>query len=371
MALPQDIEDPKFEILKIGACSYRKLVMNENINFKCEEGRWLDDDEGWEEPRELDDQMVYEGDSWVLKVSIPAVFHRFIVGSKGRTKQQIEMESGASIVVPKREDQEDAIWLRARAKGQIYSAKAQIELLCEKEETKLEYTHFLSVPLAHDAKFRQEADKFREDVVMQQFPGIDASIFMPSRRMHFTLCMLKLHSHAQVEEMKQVLKEVATRIATLADYNMPVYANLRGLHIMTDDPSNVGVVFTTDRSHSLQNRMDSLSNMIFDILKAHNLVSQQNLITQRLLSSDGNMAEVKLHATLMNTKYSRSNWREDGTRGERETFDASVLMERFGQVDFGAVALREIQLSCLDAMGNDGYYQSLFSMPLCNPVAFR
>lgn len=372
MALPQDIEDPKFEILKIGACSYRKLVINENINFKCEANRWHeDDDEGWEEVRELDDQMTYEGDSWVLKVAIPAVFHKFIVGRQASTKSRLEMESGATIVVPKREDQEDAIWLKGRQKQQIYSAKAQIELLCEKEETKLEYTHFLSVPLAHDAKFRQEADKFREDVVMQRFPGIDQSIFMPSRRMHFTLCMLKLHSHAQVEEMKEALKDVATRVTALGDYNMPVYANLRGLHIMTDDPSNVGVIFTTDRSHSLQNRMDSLSNLIFDILKARGLVSQQNLVTQRVLTSDGSMAEVKLHATLMNTKYSKSNWREDGTRGDRDTFDASVLMERFGQVDFGSVAMREIQLSCLDEMGDDGYYRSLFSLPLCNPSAFR
>lgn len=370
MALPQDIEDPKFEVVKIGASSYRKLVINENINFKCEENLWQDEEE-YDDIRELDDQMVYEGQEWVLKVAIPAVFHKFIVGSQAKTKKRIEMESGATIVVPKREDQEDAIWLRARQKQQIYSAKAQIELLCEKEETKLEYTHFLSVPLAYDSKFRQEADKFREDVVMQRFPGIDASIFMPSRRMHFTLCMLKLHSHAQVEEMKSVLQEVATRITALREYDMPVWANLRGLHIMTDDPSNVGVVFTTDRSHSLQNRMDSLSNMMFDILKAHNLVSHQNLVTQRVLSSDGSMAEVKLHATLMNTKYSKSNWHADGTRGERETFDASVLMERFGQVDFGTVALREIQLSCLDEMNDDGYYRSLFSMPLCNPSSFR
>ena len=48
-------------------------------------------------------------------------------------------------------------------------------------EGKLEYTHFISVPLAHDDKFRRTVDEFREDVVMQRFEGIDASIFMPSR----------------------------------------------------------------------------------------------------------------------------------------------------------------------------------------------
>merc|ERR1712083_353189 len=112
-----------------------------------------------------------------------------------------------------------------------------------------------------------------------------------------------------------------------------------------DDPSSVGVIYTTDRSRELQNRMNSLSDMIFDVLKARNLVSAQSLMSQRLLSSDGQNAEVKLHATLMNTKYSKvQQWREEAPaqRGERDTFDASALMERFGEVDFGAVNLREI-----------------------------
>merc|ERR1712216_361496 len=140
---------------------------------------------------------------------------------------------------------------------------------------------------------------------------------------------------------------------------------MKGLHIMTDDPTSVGVVFTTDRSHQLQNRMNSLSDMIFDILKARKLVTEQNLMSQRLLSSDGAHAEVKLHATLMNTKYSKANWQRDNYgRNERESFDASVLMETFGQVDFGTVALKEIQFSCLDEMGDDGYYRSLFNLPL-------
>jgi len=361
--MAQDIEDPKFEVVKIGPCNYRKLIITD-MPFKNKGHYYVDQEEEEEVERELDDQMQYEGDEWVLKLPIPAIFHKFIVGSRARNKQKLEMESGARIVVPHREDQEDAIWIKARQKQQIYSCKAQIELLCEKEEAKLEYTHFLSVPLAHSAKFRQLIDRFREDVILQKFPDIDASIFMPSRRMHFTVCMLKLHSHAQVEEMKEALKQLASRIAATADFNRPLLANLRGLHIMTDDPSNVGVVFTTDRSHALQNRMNNAADIIFDLLKERNLVSAQSLMSQRALSSDGAHAEVKLHATLMNTKYSKANRREDGSRGDRETFDASVLMERFGQVDFGEVQLEELQLSCLEEMGDDGYYRSLCSIPL-------
>jgi hypothetical protein len=315
--------------------------------------------------------MTYEGDEWVLQIPVPAVFHKFIIGKQGSARSRLEMESGAKIQVPNREDLKDCIWLRARNKSQIYSCKAQVELLCEREETKLDYTHFLSVNLAYDDKLRAEADKFRENVVLQRFAGIDASIFMPSRRLHFTICMLRLHSHGQIDEMKEALKDVATRIAATQEYREVLSANLKGLHILTDDPREVGVLYTTDRSHALQNRMDSLANIIFDILRARNLVSQPGLMAQRVLSSDGDHAEVKLHATLMNTKYSKANRYEDGSRGERETFDASVLMESFGQIDFGTVQMKDIQLSCLDEMGDDGYYRSLFSMPLFDPQLRR
>lgn len=367
MAQPQDIEDPKFEVVKIGSSYYRKLVVDENLKFKCEENRGYWEEEEEDEERELDDQMTYEGDEWSLKLEIPAVFHKFIVGSRGRNKQQLEMESGAKIVVPHRDDLQDAIFLKARQKSQIYSCKAQIELLCEKEEAKLEYTHFISVPLAHDNKFRQLVDEFREDVVLRRFDGVDASIFMPSKRLHFTLCMLKLHSHAQVDEIKEALSDLSARLAATSDFGKPLVAHMRGLHIMTDDPTSVGVLFTTDRSRELQNRMNALSDMLFEILQARNLVSSQSLNSQRLLSSDGQHAEVKLHATLMNTKYSRNRMDgrfEERRNAERETFDASPLMERFGQVDFGQVRLRELQLSCLDEMGDDGYYRSLASVPL-------
>lgn len=362
--MAHDIEDPSFIVKKIGGGYYRKLIVPEKMPFKQNLHYDVYEEE---EVRELDDQMTYEGDEWSLKLPIQAVFHKFICGSRGKNKQKLEMESGARILIPHREEQQDAIWLKARLKQQIYSCKAQVELLCEREESKLEYTHFLSIPLSHDAKFRSRVDDFREDVVLNRFEGIEASMFMPSKRMHFTVCMLKLHSHAQVDEMKTALQDVSERISAAPDFNRPLSARMKGVHIMTDDPSSVSVVFTTDRSHALQNRVNNLSDSIFELLKARGLLTQQNLVAQRLLSSDGAHAEVKLHATLVNTKYGRQGRREDGSRfagNERETFDASGLMEKLGHVDFGEVPMKEIQLSCLDEMGDDGYYRSLTSVPL-------
>jgi len=311
--------------------------------------------------------MEFVGDSWEYKLSIPAVFHKFLIGRQGKVKSQLEMQSGAEIRIPSREDQEELIILRARQKQQIYSAKAQIELLCEKEESKLEYTHFLSIPLCMEPKMRGKFEEFKESVVLQRYSGIDASIFMPSRRVHFTICMLKLHSLSQIDEMKKALASAGGLIASQPEFNIPMEAHLEDLHILTDDPSSVGVVHTTDRSRQLQHRINGIGDSLFAVLKSHGLVTNQNLHHQRLLATDGETAEIKLHATLMNTKYQKGpyDWQNQGDgRNERSTFDASLLMERFGRTDFGTTPLKELQLSCLAEMGDDGYYKSLFNIPL-------
>merc|ERR1712232_120383 len=120
-----------------------KLIIDENLKFNCDTGR--EDLEEDVDTGELDDQMWYERDEWVFKMPVAAVFHKFIIGRQATNKQRLEMDSGARIQVPGREDTEDAVWLRARNKQAIYSCKALIELQIEKEETKLEYIHFLSL----------------------------------------------------------------------------------------------------------------------------------------------------------------------------------------------------------------------------------
>merc|ERR1719428_762472 len=193
-----------------------------------------------------------------------------------------------------------------------------------------------------EPKMRQKFDEFKESVVLQRYDGIDASIFMPSRRVHFTICMLKLHSLSQIDEMKKALASAGGLIASQPEFNIPMEAHLEDLHILTDDPSSVGVVHTTDRSRQLQHRINGIGDSLFAVLKSHGIVTNQNLHHQRLLATDGETAEIKLHATLMNTKYQKGpySWQNQGDGGkgggkggaaqnERQSFDASRLMERF------------------------------------------
>ena len=65
------------------------------------------------------------------------------------------------------------------------------------------YTHFLSLPLAVGEV--SEATKAFQAEARQL---VDPSLFMPVARLHFTICMLKLHSDELVDTCKRVLKEL-------------------------------------------------------------------------------------------------------------------------------------------------------------------
>ena len=70
---------------------------------------------------------------------------------------------------------------------------------------------------------------------------------------------------------------------------------------------------------------------------------------------------VKMHVTLMNSKYRAEKKgldEESPKRRIREKFDASQILHKFLDYDFGVTELKDIHLSQRNSMGPDGYYQS-------------
>lgn len=83
---------------------------------------------------------------------------------------------------------------------------------------------------------------------------------------------------------------------------------------------------------------------------------------------------VKLHATLMNTRYRQkggnsgsSEQQQQGQQRweERRPFDGRALLERHGGLDLGAVALRALHISERGAFdAATGFYRCFDSLPL-------
>lgn len=78
---------------------------------------------------------------------------------------------------------------------------------------------------------------------------------------------------------------------------------------------------------------------------------------------------LKLHATLINTRY-RQAQRGRGAAGgwQRQAVDARALMQRHGDVDLGEVEVREMHLSQRGVFNaGDGYYKTACRLPLGPP----
>lgn len=82
-----------------------------------------------------------------------------------------------------------------------------------------------------------------------------------------------------------------------------------------------------------------------------------------LMNNEHGRENVKLHVTLINSKY-RNQMSNQDVRAEknnsRESFDGSEILERFANFEFGVMELRDIHLSQRHALGPDGYYQPTF-----------
>eukprot|EP00397_Hematodinium_sp_SG-2012_P067881 GEMP01107324.1.p1 GENE.GEMP01107324.1~~GEMP01107324.1.p1 ORF type:complete len:122 (+),score=14.73 GEMP01107324.1:28-366(+) len=90
--------EPKFEVVTIGPCRYRKLVLGDSCPLALGARGNLQEYE--EEDDRLEIPLDYEGDQYVHKMEVMSVYIKFIVGKGGRTKQKLEQDSGASIYIP-------------------------------------------------------------------------------------------------------------------------------------------------------------------------------------------------------------------------------------------------------------------------------
>lgn len=100
-----------------------------------------------------------------------------------------------------------------------------------------------------------------------------------------------------------------------------------------------------------------IPNCLFDILLATGFLKQYN-------------ENVKLHVTLMNTKYRKSSnpsspeKRKPYWRMRRQPFDARTIMEKYKDYYFGESKFDSLHISYMSSVGEDGFYKSLSSIKL-------
>ncbi|KAG6546122.1 hypothetical protein Mapa_012156 [Marchantia paleacea] len=184
--------------------------------------------------------------------------------------------------------------------------------------------------------------------------GIDKSIFVKPRTFHLTVLMLKLWNEERVEAAADVLEKTMASVHEALE-GRPVVLDIKGVETMKGKPEKAHVLFARVEDSAEKTRLMQACQVLIDAYVESGLVMEKD-IGQTL----------KLHATLMNTTH--RTVKKNLRFGKRIPFDATEILEQYGQWKWGEFGIQEAHLSQRFVYGENGYYHCVKSIPLPGTV---
>lgn len=343
------------ELMWIGQRCYRVNIPNDNRKNE-EKIRVNYEEQDFDCQLEISNEDFYEietvdnGRKFQLKVHVPQMFHSQVIGAKGNTKRRIEQETGTSIQVPKIGVKDTNIVIKGNNKKDVVSAKNRLDLIMIAGRAKQQFTHFLSVSFATD-EIKQNFLKFKSEILNDsESHGLHESLFQKPEKLHLTVVMLVLLDNQDRSVAAECLHDCKEMIVDDVLQNGTLKVSLAGLDIMNDDPSSVDVLYAKVVSEELQ----TIANEV-----AHYFASRGFIQLQ--------YENIKLHVTLINSRFSDNDDAiekeenqdlRDSNRNQRKTFNATKILKKFKDYNFGSVQINQIHLSQRYSKASNGYYES-------------
>ena len=241
----------------------------------------------------------------------------------------------------------DLLEIKSANRRSVVLVYGELKEAIEEKTLTLPPSHFICFPLANPSVV-QKVREFRESL-----PTNFQDAFLPrDTKLHATLCVLHLHTRQSIEAAIAALD----KFKLLYDKpDAPMVMNLRGLYSMTEDSSKTRVVYTGAGSPSLTGAVNRLSSVLFKCLVEADAATWERLKKGRFVGP-GNSATVKLHATLINSKYAE----------RAEPLDARELIDNFANFDFGTSELSEIRLCEISGGQSEdrNFYRTLATVKL-------
>ncbi|XP_051925699.1 activating signal cointegrator 1 complex subunit 1 isoform X1 [Hippocampus zosterae] len=347
-------------LININGRIYRRNFVQEEQNEEEEDFAYMGplESEEFEAEDTCDTHLIEQTErGFRCAIDVPTVLYKYIIGKKGETRKRLESDTKTSINIPK-QGMEGQIVITGPHKSAVSSAITRIEVLVDNFRKKQPFTHFLSFPL-NDPKIQEGFLRFKDDVLEQcsQDHGLDESIFQNPAKLHLTIGTLTLLDESEVRKACGHLQECQNFIRDITG-GKPLPLQVASIEYMNDDPAMVDVLYAkvnvTDGSDKLQVIADRLVEYFVSV---------------------GQMARewdrVKLHGTVMNTRFRKDTTAEDASGlsrqgpNEREAFDARNLLKTFGSYHFGELDLNRVSLSQRYSADCTGYYASAGSISFC------
>ena len=123
--------------------------------------------------------------------------------------------------------------------------------------------------------------------------------------------------------------------------------------LRADDPSAVDVIYAKAGPAESMQRLHAVATVVVNALESAELLSEDEIGRQRLRQPNGSVS-VKIHATLLNSRYKNAD--KTSRSNARETFDASSLLRDCNAVPLGSGLIEGIHLSQRGKYQGNGYF---------------
>ncbi|EFA03384.1 activating signal cointegrator 1 complex subunit 1 [Tribolium castaneum] len=239
----------------------------------------------------------------------------------------------------------------------ITEARDEIHSVLGEIRDHLRALQFISMPTRND-EIITNFNKFKDDILNgDKIEGMHESIFISPLKLHLTVVVFTLlDDHEKLEAIKALQDYKNMILDPLVKKTGPIRIKISGVDCMNTNLKKVDVLYAkpTIVGENEDFNLQKLANDLSDHFYERGLVRtyQDN---------------VKLHMTLINTKYrkeSGSPKKELGTPKKKrwvkkQSFDATTIMEKYKDFYFGECPLDAIHLSLMGSVGDDGFYQPI------------
>ncbi|CAN8001149.1 unnamed protein product [Ixodes hexagonus] len=298
-----------------------------------------------------------------ISLHVPQKFLPMICGAKHATRFKMEQETNTTIRIPPPVSSDD-IEITGTTEASIESACMRIRHIVSRARQRECFTHFVCLPF-NMQPLANYVDEFKETVLKTcSGRGLEASLFQSRQKLHLTIGMLVLLDSKEENEAKRVLDSCKDIVKDILG-GQALYVRVCGLEFMNDDATEVDVLYakvTTFDSSGQRN--DKLQQLVDQV--ARRFVDSGLMLDQP--------HRVKLHITLMNTKFREMRFATENTsqppaRNPRASFDASNILKagsssRNRDFSFGKVTVPSINIAMLHTCNKDGFYESLATLSL-------
>lgn len=280
---------------------------------------------------------VDHGRRFQLKFHVLPEFYGGIIGPQGITKKRLEQETRTTIFIPRKGSQDTNIVIKGASKENIIAAKKNIDSFVNRPE----FTHMLLVSFANE-EITSSFLRFKDDVLKDsEASGEDLSLmFQKPEKLHLSITVLALPHKEDIVIARECLEECKKLIVD---------------KLLRDGPLQVTVAGLSSRNANLRFCKVLYANVVSDKMQEVGSEIKQHFAKRGLIKLF--QKDIKLQVSLMNAKFSVESGEDGGSshkliRKPRENFDATGIIEKFGDFRFGSFTVNEIHLS---KISNDNY----------------